>query len=97
MDVKEAIRRIEEHNRIHFVKEYPRAIMITEALDMSIKALQKQIPMKPKRLNNKLLLDAGWIYECPNCGCACGENKYHPDVTKDDIYCSQCGQRLDFE
>ena len=42
MDVKEAITRIEEHNRIHFAKEYPRAILITDALDMAVKALKNQ-------------------------------------------------------
>ena len=97
MEVKEAIRRIEEHNRIHFAKEYPRAIKITDALIMAVEALKKQVPMKPKKLTYKLLLDAGWVYECPTCGCACGENKYHPEVTQDDIYCTQCGQRLDWE
>lgn len=97
MDVKEAIKRIEEHNKIHAVKEYPFAIKITEALDMAVEALEKQIPKKPKKLTYKLLLDDGWIYECPACGCACGENKYHSDVTKDDVYCTQCGQMLDWE
>ena len=97
MDVKEAIKRIEEHNRIHFAKEYPRAIKITDALIMAVEALKKQVPMKPKKLAYKLLLDAGWIYECPSCGCACGENKYHSEVTQDDIYCTQCGQMLDWE
>lgn len=97
MEAKEAIKRIEEHNRIHFVKEYPRAIKITDALIMAVEALKKQVPMKPKKLTYKLLLDAGWIYECPNCGCACGENKYHLEVTQDDMYCTQCGQALDWE
>jgi hypothetical protein len=96
MEVKEAIRRIEEHNSIHFAEEYPRAIKITDALIMAIEALKKQVPMKPKKLTNKLLLDAGWVYECPTCGCACGENKYHPEVTCDDLYCTQCGQMLDW-
>ena len=97
MEAREAIKRIEEHNRIHFAKEYPRAIKITDALIMAVEALKKQVPMKPKKLTYKLLLDAGWIYECPNCGCACGENKYHPEVTQDDMYCTQCGQALDWE
>ena len=97
MDVKEAIKRIEEHNKFHAAKEYPFAIKITEALDMAVEALEKQIPKKPKKLTYKLLLDDGWIYECPACGCACGENKYHSDVTKGDMYCTQCGQMLDWE
>ena len=59
--------------------------------------LARDIPKKPKKLTYKLLLDAGWIYGCPNCGCACGENKFHPEVTQDDMYCTQCGQALDWE
>lgn len=42
MDIKEAIKRIEEHNAIHFEKEYPRAIKITEALDMAVDSLRYQ-------------------------------------------------------
>jgi homoaconitase/3-isopropylmalate dehydratase large subunit len=41
MDNKEAIIRIETHNEIHFAKEYPRAMLITEALNMAIEALKK--------------------------------------------------------
>ena len=46
MDIKEAIRRIEEHNRIHFSNEYPRAIFITEALDMAVDSLKNQDKIK---------------------------------------------------
>lgn len=42
MEIKEAIERIEEHNSIHFAKEYPRAIKITEALDMAVNSLKNQ-------------------------------------------------------
>lgn len=46
-------------------------------------------------LTYKPLLEAGWRYECPNCGCAVGENIYHPDVTKNYEHCSMCGQKLE--
>ena len=46
METKEAIIRIEEHNRIHFAKEYPRAIKITEALDMAVNSLKSQDKIK---------------------------------------------------
>ena len=42
MEIREAIERIKDHKRIHFVEEYPRAIKITEALDMAIDALEVQ-------------------------------------------------------
>ena len=46
MEIKEAIKRIEEHNAIHFAKEYLRAIKITEALNMGVEALKKQEEIK---------------------------------------------------
>ena len=97
MNIKEAIIRIEEHNSIHAAKEYPFAIKITEALEMAVKALEKQIPKKPTKLVSKLLIGEGWTYKCPTCCSACGENKYHPEVTQDEFYCTQCGQALDWE
>lgn len=77
--------------------EYQLASDDFQWLEMARDALEKQIPMKPKKLTYKLLLDAGWIYGCPSCGCACGENRYHPEVTQDDMFCTQCGQMLDWE
>lgn len=70
---------------------------LNEAFLFAIYALEKQIPKKPKKLTYKLLINDGWIYECPTCGCACGENKYHTEVTQDDAYCTQCGQMLDWD
>lgn len=46
MEIKEAIRRIEEHNSIHFTNEYPRAIKITEALDVAVNSLKSQDKIK---------------------------------------------------
>lgn len=63
---------------------------------MAIEALEKQIPKKPTNLVSKLLIGQGWTYKCPTCLSACGENRYHPEVTCDDVYCSQCGQKLDW-
>ena len=44
MEIKEAIERIEKHKQIHFTKEYPRAIKITEALNMAVETLKKTRP-----------------------------------------------------
>ena len=53
---------------------------------------------KPKKIlpldRDGLLYEDGWRYKCPVCGCAVGENVYHPDVTKDFEYCSMCGQKI---
>lgn len=89
--IKQLDRVIEHYKVIHIID-----VQEIKALEVAKTALEKQIPKKPKKLAYKLLIDDGWIYECPTCGCACGENKYHPDVTKDEIYCTQCGQMLDF-
>ena len=58
-------------------------------------AKEKQNPKKVLPLTYKPLLESGWRYECPNCGCAVGENIYHMDVTKDYEYCSMCGQKIE--
>ena len=39
MDYKEAIRRIEDHQRVHHMKEQPRCQKITEALSLAIEAI----------------------------------------------------------
>ena len=57
-------------------------------------AVERQKPKKILPLTNGLLFDDGWRHKCPNCGCAVGENIYHPDVTKDYEYCSMCGQAI---
>lgn len=64
--------------------------------NLAIEALEKQLPKKPKEMKYELLIEYGWKYACPTCGCACGENMYHYDVTKDDMFCTQCGQLLDW-
>lgn len=67
-----------------------------EVCDIAIEALEKQVPKKPLKLTYKPLIDAGWIYACPNCKMACGENKYHLEATSDEMYCPSCGQAIDW-
>lgn len=81
MTASEAVRRIKEHNRIHNKKER-QAILITEALNMAVKALEKQIPMKPKY---RYIRGSGFPY-CP----VCDENVLC------DSYCPKCGQKIDW-
>ena len=54
----------------------------------------KDTPMKPYRLDYKLLTDVGWEFGCPNCKCAIGENKNAVDYTQENEFCPNCGQRL---
>ena len=101
MEVKEAIKYIDDVLSSDYHYDETLGYQLTsddiEWLEMAKEALEKQIPKKPEKLTYKLLIDIGWVYKCPTCGCACGENKYHSDVTIDDIYCTQCGQMLDWK
>lgn len=87
MTPNEAIRRITEHNRIHSKKE-PQAILITEAMDMAVKALERQIPKRvvlqpfeEEDISTTLSL-------CPVCG----------DIVKVEYNkcCANCGQKLNW-
>lgn len=88
MNAQEALARIKEHRDIHFHNEL-NAIYITEALDMAIEALEKQVP---KRVI--LGYDEQDSICCPNCK---GElmSMYWYDHWKCN-YCELCGQALDW-
>lgn len=58
----------------------------------AIKALRKQIPMKPNNIKN--IIDFSGKYytskgDCPVCG--------REGVSKSDLYCNKCGQKFDWE
>lgn len=85
MTPQEAIQRIEQHNEHHSKKEQF-AIHITEALNMAVKALKKQIPKKPR------VDDENWLC-CPNCN----ETFAMFDMLHRRLLCCGCcGQKLDF-
>ena len=95
----EAIRKIKEHNEIHQHKE-PYAFYITEALNMAVDALEKQIPKKPIiRLTGQMC--GNWIRSCPTCNAKLVERVTTVDISVPHIYnnsnfCIKCGQRLDW-
>ncbi len=92
MTVKEAIYRIIKHNAIHRRKER-NAILITEALNMAVEALEKQIPKKPDISGDSCDKDGNLIYDtydCPNC-----HTSYEIEYEKYN-YCPSCGQALDW-
>lgn len=69
----------------------PEIIEYREALELAVKALQVQIPMKPN--NIKSIFDFSGRYytvkgNCPVCN---SEGLY-----KSDFYCNKCGQKLDW-
>lgn len=64
MTNKEAIRRILDHKRVHSLNE-PRAVLINEALDLAIKALEEQ----DKKGEWIIVDDCGqFIAKCSVCG-----------------------------
>ena len=63
-----------------------------KALVLAIKALRKQVPIKPN--NIKDIVDFSDKYytskgDCPVCG--------REGVSKSDLYCDKCGQKFDWE
>lgn len=90
MEIREAIERIKDHKQIHFSNE-PRAIKITEALDMAIEALEKQIP-------KTVVIHAWSPAKCPTCGTELSEslNDGYYKHLKQLKVCqnSECCQRL---
>ena len=67
MTYQEAIERIKIHNKLHSRQERF-AIYITEALDMVIEALEKQIPKKPRKTRSEII--------CPTCNTLVGSSPY---------------------
>lgn len=88
MTPRDAIWRIKRHNEIHSKKER-QAILITEAMNMAIKALEKQIPKKIEIWNGQCA--------CPNCGKLYGNYSTFKQLTTWEMpYCKYCGQALDW-
>lgn len=61
-----------------------------DTIDLAIKSLEKQIPMKPQEINEeRIRLDGIWDWSCGNCG------RFH----RNDYplnYCNECGQKVDW-
>ena len=86
MTAQEAISRIQDHNEVHSRAEKHFAIRITEALNMAVEALKKQIPKKTIR--RQPVGNGTVVYGyCPICGDATSNFR---------AFCSECGQALDW-
>ena len=91
MNHTEAIKRIEDHMRVHKIGDYPH-IYLKTALDMALEALDKQIPQQPDLegdgyWDGELVYDTGY---CPRCR-QDYEIEYHTPK-----FCENCGQALDW-
>lgn len=67
-----------------------------EVMQVTIEALEKQIPKNVQKLESKILIADGWQYQCPQCKCAVGVNQHAEEQTQEDNYCPTCGQALDW-
>lgn len=62
-----------------------------EARQKAIKALKKQIPMKPNNIKSIFDFSDRYYTTKGDCPCCDRENLY-----RTDIYCNKCGQKLDW-
>ena len=83
MTSEEAIERIKEHKVIHKMNE-PRAIYISEALDMAIKALEQE--SKTAHWIRVIDKSKHSVWECPKCSWQ--QQRY-------TNYCPKCGANLE--
>ena len=82
------------NERIDIIKRvFPEITDYLEVLEISAKALKKQIPKKPTPIDYEKYMDTvknalflKGAYWCPNCN----------HVVKCGTYCSDCGQKLDW-
>ena len=86
-------------DRLDIEKTYRSQI---QTFENAVSALEKQIPRKVEILTYQPLINSGWEHRCPNCGCAVGKNNnlgfaYEEHLEPYEVYCSQCGQALDWK
>ena len=86
MDAKEAIEKLK-------APELPDGLVMVgaEARQEAIKALEKQIPKKITNMKSMLDFSGNYYTSRGNCPC-CGE-----ELNRSFIYCSKCGQKLNWE
>lgn len=94
MDHAEALRRIEDHERIHHIKERSHIYYLAEAFNIAKSALKKQIPMQHHHTivgecsgGEKIRTSI-----CPSClGCIMTVPEEFPR------FCPWCGQAIDWD
>lgn len=92
MEIKEALNRIKEHTHYHQYKE-PKAIYITDALEMAITALSYREKLKPIAFKRTAHDFCNGVcehshYPCPHL------NIYNKEYQYTDYKCPTCGKML---
>ncbi len=90
MTEREAIEKIKQTPLMRYIADRNPKGELGEALEMAVEALEKQIPKKPKKIEDMEDLARTFFIEC-QCGAM-----NHVDIKHKDIYCWKCGQRLDW-
>lgn len=94
MKAQEAILRIKDHNEVHSRKERF-AIKITEALNLAISALEKQVP-RPLDYEGDGYADGCPVYDIAKCQVC--EHEFEEGINDwGSDYCPDCGQRLQWD
>lgn len=69
-------------------------IILTEALEVAIQALEKQVPVNPNGYDNGGAEDYEEWAECPKCSESIPEYTLENEM---ECYCIGCGQKLKWE
>ncbi len=85
MTNKEALETLKLHGDIEFSGDPKRIIAFMAALTVAESAIEKQIPMKPQKVE---ILNG--YFKCPLCGYYVVKHDYNK-------YCARCGQAIDWE
>ena len=68
---------------------------VAKARNMAIKALEKQIPKKPRKTDSyRGVLKRVYAYVCPTCGNVCLEK--YMNERQNTMFCWNCGKKLDW-
>lgn len=75
---------------------------ITEACELAVNDMRKQIPMKPQHIDANEEFDGNWKKTCPNCGKVFIErvttaSESYPIIYSTYKRCDKCGQAIDWE
>lgn len=91
IEIEEAIARIRDHQIVHKMYE-PRAIYISEALDLAIEALERE-----SKTGRWIRHDTGHsiYYDCSLCGCVAPSTEMADKILwKMANYCPDCGSKM---